>query len=126
MASMKPILTDLIKKGKKLIYTIRDSLSYQYQNKKILWLASHFPLEYEIELRWIYLESRHGKGSQLKVMQLLKTIKDTISYNPDIPIYYVLDLLIYGLQDCIPSINLYNHKYMTFWSFKIKYHALKE
>ena len=62
MASMKPILTDLIKKGKKLIYTISDSLSYQYQNKKILWLASHFPLEYEIELRWIYLESRHGKG----------------------------------------------------------------
>ena len=66
------------------------------------------------------------KGSQLKLMQLLKTIKDTISYNPDIPIYYVLALLTYGLQDCIPSINLYNQKYLTFWSFKIKYHALKE
>ena len=62
MASMKPILTDLIEKGKKLIYIVSDLPSSQYWNKKMFWLTSHFAMEYEIALGWIYSESGHGTG----------------------------------------------------------------
>ena len=73
----------------------------------MLWLAWQFPVECEIELRWIYVESGHGKGVADGIGAVVKkAIKDVISYNPDIPIYNVLDLLTYGLQDRIPSITL--------------------
>ena len=77
----------------------------------MFWLALQFALEYEIELRWIYLESGHGKGIPDGIGAVVKkAIKDVISYNPDIPIYNVLDLLTYGLQDCIPSITLLDYQ----------------
>ena len=50
MASMKPILTDLIKKGKNLIYIVSELPSSQYQNKKMFLVSLQFALEYEIEL----------------------------------------------------------------------------
>ena len=73
----------------------------------MFWLAWQFAVECEIELRWIYVESGHGKGVAGGIGAVVKkAIKDVISYNPDIPIYNVLDLLTYGLQDRIPSITL--------------------
>ena len=107
---MNPNLTDLIKKGKKLIYIVSDLPSSQCRNKKF-WLALHFALEHEIELRWIYLESGHGKGILHGITAVVKkSIKDVISYNPDIPMYNVLDLLTYSLQDRMPSITLHDYQ----------------
>ena len=65
----------------------------------MFWLASQFALEYKIELRWIYLESCHGKGILDGIGAVVKkAIKDVISYNPDIPTCNVLDLLTYGCK----------------------------
>ena len=61
-----------------------------------------------MKLKWIYLDSGHGKrildciGATMK-----RAIGDILSYNPDSAIYSVQDLLFHKLQDHVPSVRLY-------------------
>ena len=60
-----------------------------------------------IDLKWIYLESGHGKGIPDGIgATVKKAIKDLLLFHPDDPLYNVADLFSQNIQDCIPSIEL--------------------
>ena len=60
-----------------------------------------------IDLKWIYLESGHGKGIPDGICATVKkAIKDLLLFHPDDPLYNVADLFSRNIQDCIPSIEL--------------------
>ena len=60
-----------------------------------------------IDLKWIYLESRHGKGIPDGICATVKkAIKDLLLFHPDDPLCNVADLFSHNIQDCIPSIEL--------------------
>ena len=60
-----------------------------------------------IDLKWIYLESGHGKGIPDGIgATVKKVIKDLLLFHPDDPLYNIADLFSQNIQDCIPSIEL--------------------
>ena len=52
--SLKPVLNDFIKEGKKTINIVSDSPTSQYQNKKYFWLNQRFATENKTNIKWIY------------------------------------------------------------------------
>ena len=61
-----------------------------------------------IDLKWIYLESRHGKGIPDGICATVKkAIKDLLLFHPDDPLYSVADLFSLNIQDCTTSIELH-------------------
>ena len=60
-----------------------------------------------IDLKWIYLESGHGKGIPDGIgATVKKAIKDLLLFHPDDTLRNVADLFSHYIQDCIPSIEL--------------------
>ena len=59
--SIKPVLNDFVKE-KNMINIISYSPTSQYCNKKIFWMIQSFARKQKINIKWIYLESCHGKG----------------------------------------------------------------
>ena len=74
----------------------------------MVWLLQSYCRKRLMKLKWIYLDSGHGKrildciGATMK-----RAIEDILSYNPDSAIYSVQDLLFHKLQDHVPSVRLY-------------------
>lgn len=107
IASVKPLIVDLAEKGKKLINAITDSPLNQYRNRKIFWLIQQLAQQLGITIRWIFLESGHGKGIPDGIGAVVKRqITDLIASKPDSAFYTVAHLLQHGLADLVPSISL--------------------
>ena len=110
VTSLKEILRNLTAQGKTKINIISDSLLSQYQNKKIFWLMLQFSEEFNCQIKWIYLESRHGKGIPDGIGAVVKcVILNLIAYNPTLPIYTVKGLTTVGLQGHLLSVELYQY-----------------
>ena len=110
IASITPILNKIVAKNTKFINIISDSPLSQYRNKKVFWFMQTFSVEHEVMIRWIYLESGHGKGVPDGIGAAAKNaIQEVVLSNPDAPIYDVAALLQNGLQDALPSIEIYVH-----------------
>ncbi|KAG1664395.1 hypothetical protein GQR58_019837 [Nymphon striatum] len=110
IVSLREILSGLVEQGKKTIYIVTDSRS-RYRNKKIFWLIQQFAIEYKACMTWIYLEPEHGRGMPEGINTIIRhSISDMIMSNPDLPLYSVRDLLIYGFEKRVLSIFLYYWK----------------
>ena len=76
--------------GKSNIVIVSDSPTSQYRNKDIFYLNNAFATEHDLSLRWIYLESGHGKGIAGGVGAAVKRVITTImAQNVNEPIYTV-------------------------------------
>ena len=108
MTSIKPILDDILAKTDVTkINIISDSPTSQYRNRTMCWLLHSYCAENFVEIKWIWLESGHGKGIPDGIgATVKKAIKDILSFNPDNPVYTVNDLLQRDLQESVPSILL--------------------
>ena len=66
------------------LYIALDSSANQYRNKNNVFLTKKCDVDNLNDIYWIFTESGHGKGPMDGVGSgIKKTIKDTISYNPD-------------------------------------------
>ena len=105
MTSIRPALEDLLNHGISTINIISDSPSLQYRNKCMFWLIQNFFAERKVEIKWIYLESGHGKGIPDRIGATVgKATKNILVHKPDDTIYTVDYLLQRVLQDHAPSI----------------------
>ena len=62
MTSLLSLLKELCDNDIKHLNVITDSSTSQYRNKGMFWLIKVFWKEFGISVKWIYLESGHGKG----------------------------------------------------------------
>ncbi|CAF4677834.1 unnamed protein product, partial [Rotaria sp. Silwood2] len=94
-ASIQNLLIKLVKeKNVKNFILITDSTVAQYCNKTIFYLIALFAKTFEIEFKWIYLESGHGKGTPDAIGAVIKkAMADAIAYNPDETFKDAKDLL---------------------------------
>ena len=93
MTSIRPILNDLVDKGIKKINVVSDSPTSQYQNRRMVWILHCCCKEKMIDLKWIYLESGHGKGIPDGIgATVKKAIKDLPLVHPDDPLCNLGDL----------------------------------
>ena len=100
-------MNDLVDKGIKKIHVVSDSPTSQYRNRRMVWILHCYCKEKMIDLKWIYLESGHGRGIPDRIgATVKKAIKDLLLFHPDDPLYDVADLFSRNIQDCIPSIEL--------------------
>ena len=111
MASLLPLLKELEMSGIKHVNVISDSPTSQYRNKGMFWLVKTFCEEFNITVKWIYLESSHGKGIPDGISATVKkAIENLMLSNPSVPMYSVKDLLKNGLREAAPSIALYTYE----------------
>jgi hypothetical protein len=92
---IQSLLIDLVHENKvSTINIISDSPVSQYRNKTIMYLMKTFAMEHDITLKWIYLESGHGKGVADAVGAALKRkFDDAVNFDPDNSFENALDLL---------------------------------
>lgn len=96
-----------------------DSPTSQYRNKGMFWLIKTFCKEFGISVKWIYLESGHGKGIPDGIgATVKKAIENLMLSNPSVPMYTVDDLLKNGLEEAIPSIGLYTYQEVDIIKFR--------
>ena len=101
-------MNDLVDKGIKEINVASDSPILQYRNRRMVWMLHCYCKEKIIDLKWIYLESGHGKGIPDGIgATVKKAIKDLLLFHPDDPLYNVADLFSLNIQDCTTSIELH-------------------
>ncbi|CAF1135995.1 unnamed protein product [Didymodactylos carnosus] len=89
------LLTDLVHEHKvTTINIISDSPMSQYRNKTIMYLMKKFASEHQVKVKWIYLESGHGKGVAGAVGAARKRmLDDAVAFDPDGSFENALDLL---------------------------------
>ena len=91
IASIKPILEELVLNNCKNIIVITDSPLRQYRNKTIFWFVKYFSERYLVTFKWIYLESGHGKGLPDGIRATVKkVIHSLVACNPNVPIYIMM------------------------------------
>ena len=79
----------------------------------MFFLTKNWAVKNQIDVYWIYTETGHGKGPMDGVGSgIKKTIKDTISYNPDAAIQNTDDLLDYLPEMKNLIISTYKEKYV--------------
>jgi hypothetical protein len=83
--SIKELLNFLINdQQKKKINIISDSPSSQYRNKTSIYMLNQYAIKYSVEMRWIFLESGHGKGVADAISaQMKRKMNECISFNPN-------------------------------------------
>ena len=110
-ASIESVMQDLVANGKNTINVESDSPLSQYRNKNVFWMIEQFSKNNQTVLKWIYLETGHGKGIPDGIGAVVKrAISDIIAMNPDKSIYSVNDLLILGLAERVPSIIVIQYR----------------
>ena len=91
IASIKPILEELVLNNCKNIIVISDSPLRQSRNKTIFWFVKYFSERYFVTFKWIYLESGHGKGLPDGIRATVKkVIHSLVACNPNAPIYIMM------------------------------------
>ena len=111
MASLLPLLKELEISGIKHVNVISDSPTSQYRNKEMFWLLKTFCKEFNITVKWIYLESSHQKCIADGISATVKkALKNLMHSNQSVPMYSVEDLPKNGLQEAVPSIGLYTYE----------------
>ena len=74
---------------------------------KIFYMIQKISKEFQVTVRWIYLDAGHGKGIPDGVGAVVRQlIKDIIAFHPDSPIYDVADLVKLSPQNHPTSITL--------------------
>ena len=102
MTSLLSLLKELCDNGIKHLNVITDSSTSQYRNKGMLWLIKVFCKESGISVKWIYLESGHGKGIPDGTgVTVKKAIENLMLSKPSVPLYSVADLLNNGHEEAI-------------------------
>ena len=111
MASLLPLLKELEISGIKHVNVISDPPTSQYRNKEMFWLLKTFCKEFNITVKWIYLESSHQKCIADGISATVKkALKNLMHSNQSVPMYSVEDLPKNGLQEAVPSIGLYTYE----------------
>ncbi|CAF4629791.1 unnamed protein product [Didymodactylos carnosus] len=107
-AGIRCVLNELL--DKKVIFTINlisDSPISQYRNKTMFFLMKKFAVEHKIEMKWIFLESGHGKGIADAIGGALKRkFDDAINFQPDESFSSASDLL-HAVEHSADKIKLY-------------------
>jgi hypothetical protein len=63
---------------------ISDSPSSQYRNKTTIYFLKYYAVNRKITMRWLFLESGHGKGVADGIGSAIKRLFDnTVRLNPD-------------------------------------------
>jgi hypothetical protein len=95
-ASFKELFEELIEEKKmKNITLISDSPLSQYRNKTTIFFLKKYATSRKIEMKWIFLESGHGKGVSDGVGASLKRqMDDAIAFKPDVSFNKALDLMV--------------------------------
>ncbi len=83
--SIEDLLAYMIEHKKiKRINIISDSPSSQYRNKTTIYFLNQYATQLAITIRWIFLESGHGKGIADAISARMKRKMDEcISFNPN-------------------------------------------
>ncbi|CAF4592708.1 unnamed protein product, partial [Didymodactylos carnosus] len=94
-ASLLQLLKTLVNRNDiKYLNIISDSPVSQYRNKTIMFLVAQFAKQNRVEIKWIYLESGHGKGAADGVGVVIKlAMNEAVSFNPDATFANAKDLL---------------------------------
>ncbi|CAM4988858.1 unnamed protein product, partial [Rotaria socialis] len=84
-AAIQDLLKDLIDKNNiNIINFISDSPVSQYRNKTMIFLMEKLAIDRHIDIKWIFLESGHGKGVADAVGAAVKHKFDVVvAVNPD-------------------------------------------
>lgn len=108
MASISPMITDLIEDGISDLTIVSDSPTSQYRNRFMFYFMHSLVKQHDVRLKWIFLEAGHGKGIPDGVGASVKrAIQNIVTTNMNTPIYSVNDLMTHGLKSAHPSIKLY-------------------
>ena len=106
-ASIQPLFDSFVNEGIDDITIISDSSKTQYRNKSVFFYIHQFTSQYRVPLKWIYLESGHGKGIPDGIGASMKrSMKDLVSFYPETPIYTCEDLISMGLRSSVTSISI--------------------
>ena len=108
MASLLPLLKELRDSGIRHLNVITDSPTSQYRNKGMFWLVKVFCEEFGIPLKWVYLESGHGKAIPDGIGATV-AIENLMLMKPSVPMYSVSDLLENGLEEAVPFISIHTY-----------------
>lgn len=94
-ASTDDLLQELVhEKQVTTINIISDSPLSQFRNKTTIYLMKQFATKEQVDVKWIFLESGHGKGVADAVGAAVKRNFDqAISYKPDDSFKNAMDLL---------------------------------
>ena len=102
---------------------ISDSPSSQYRNKTTIYFLKHYALSRQITMRWLFLESGHGKGVADGVGSAIKRLFDNaIRFNPDQSFKGAADLMTKIKKST--NIQLYLYKKEDIDSLKEKIPSL--
>ncbi|CAF3451066.1 unnamed protein product [Rotaria socialis] len=83
-AAIEDLLNELIEKNNININFISDSPVSQYRNKTMIFLMEKLAIDRHIDIKWIFLESGHGKGVADAVGAAVKHKFDVVvAVNPD-------------------------------------------
>ncbi|CAF0997371.1 unnamed protein product [Rotaria magnacalcarata] len=84
-AAIQNLLKDLINENNvNSINFISDSPISQYRNKTMIYLMKKLATDHHIDIKWIFLESGHGKGVVDAVGAAVKRkFDETVAFNPD-------------------------------------------
>ncbi|CAF3423393.1 unnamed protein product [Rotaria socialis] len=84
-AAIQDLLKDSIDKNNiNIINFISDSPVSQYRNKTMIFLMKKLATDRHIDIKWIFLESGHGKGVADAVGATVKRkFDETVAFNPD-------------------------------------------
>jgi hypothetical protein len=91
----KEIFAELVqRKSVTTINIISDSPVSQFRNKTTIYLMQKFTTTHDVDFRWVFLESGHGKGVADAVGAVLKrSFDEAVSSDPDNSFHNALDLM---------------------------------
>jgi len=94
-AAINDLLQDLIHEKKvTAINIISDSPVSQYRNKTTIYFMKKYATTEQVDIKWIFLESGHGKGVADAVGAAVKRkFDEVVSFDPDNSFANALDLL---------------------------------
>ena len=123
-ASIQEPLKEIVSKGIKKMYIISTSPVCLYKNKNSFYLMKIFNLEYNVDFRWIYLESWHGQGVPAIVSKTLKTtIEDMTTSRPGTRVNNCKD--VFDLIKPHVDMKLYLYGDQEIYEHRAKLPALK-
>lgn len=94
--ALKPVLNILQNNSSKItkLILISDSPVSQFRNKTIFYLLKNHAMSNQMTVKWIYLESGHGKGIADAIGATVKRLMDqAVAFHPDESYTNALDLV---------------------------------
>lgn len=93
---LQPVLNNLQNNSSKItkLIFISDSPVSQYRNKTTFYFLKQLAMNSQITVKWIYMESGHGKGIADAIGATIKRLMDqAVAFHPDESYTNALDLI---------------------------------